>query len=151
MAKKTYNYREFQKQINEIPSEVSELITNDSYWKDRWRLFAFCKQYKFNPKIIPYKVMDELANDPVYASEFMKQTKGLNFAPNLIPPPLRLMAQMVDLRAHVAVMSVRIAALTEQVAGLLAQVARLSKNSSNSSKPLSSDIVKPPPPPLPPG
>ncbi len=30
-------------------------------------------------------------------------------------------------------------------------MARLSKNSSNSSKPLSRDIVKPPPPPLPPG
>ncbi len=40
----------------------------------------------------------------------------------------------------------RIAELEKQVAELLAQVARLSKNSSNSSKPPSSDIVKPPKP-----
>jgi len=38
------------------------------------------------------------------------------------------------------------ATLTEQVAKLNEQVARLSKNSSNSSKPPSSDIVKPPRP-----
>jgi len=40
----------------------------------------------------------------------------------------------------------RIAALERQVAQLAAQVAKLSKNSSNSSKPPSSDIVKPPKP-----
>jgi cell division protein FtsB len=36
----------------------------------------------------------------------------------------------------------QVADLSKQVADLLAQVARLSKNSSNSSKPPSSDIVK---------
>ncbi|MGB2753910.1 MAG: IS66 family transposase [Phycisphaerae bacterium] len=41
----------------------------------------------------------------------------------------------------------RIAELQKQVAELSAQVARLSKNSSTSSKPPSSDIVKPPKPP----
>ena len=40
----------------------------------------------------------------------------------------------------------RIAGLERQVAQLAEQVARLSKNSSNSSKPPSSDIVKPPKP-----
>jgi len=40
----------------------------------------------------------------------------------------------------------QVAKLTEQVARLTEQVARLSKNSSNSSKPPSSDIVKPPKP-----
>ena len=40
----------------------------------------------------------------------------------------------------------RIAELEQQVARLMEQVARLSKNSSNSSKPPSSDIVKPPKP-----
>ncbi|RLC07474.1 MAG: IS66 family transposase [Deltaproteobacteria bacterium] len=45
----------------------------------------------------------------------------------------------------------RIAELTQQVATLTEQVARLSKNSSNSSKPPSSDIVKPPKPNLPTG
>jgi hypothetical protein len=41
----------------------------------------------------------------------------------------------------------RIAELEKKVQKLSAQVARLSKNSSNSSKPPSSDIVKPPKPP----
>jgi transposase len=45
----------------------------------------------------------------------------------------------------------RIAELEKQVAELSAQVARLSKNSSNSHKPPSSDIVKPAPPPPPNG
>ena len=40
----------------------------------------------------------------------------------------------------------RIAELEQQVARLMEQVAKLSKNSSNSSKPPSSDIVKPPKP-----
>lgn len=45
----------------------------------------------------------------------------------------------------------RIAELEAKVAELTAQVARLLKNSSNSSKPPSSDIVKPPKPPAPKG
>jgi len=45
----------------------------------------------------------------------------------------------------------RIAALERQVAQLAEQVAKLSKNSSNSSKPPSSDIVKPPKPSKPKG
>jgi len=45
----------------------------------------------------------------------------------------------------------RIAELEQKVAELTAQVARLLKNSSNSSKPPSSDIVKPPKPPGPGG
>ncbi|MBN1508434.1 MAG: IS66 family transposase [Sedimentisphaerales bacterium] len=45
----------------------------------------------------------------------------------------------------------RIAELEQQVARLMEQVARLSKNSSNSSKPPSSDVVKPPKPPAPKG
>jgi len=45
----------------------------------------------------------------------------------------------------------RIAELEKKVQELSAQVARLSKNSSNSSKPPSSDIVKPPRPPAPGG
>lgn len=45
----------------------------------------------------------------------------------------------------------RIAALERQVAHLAEQVARFSKNSSNSSKPPSSDIVKPPKLPAPKG
>ena len=48
-----------------------------------------------------------------------------------------LEAQVVDLKA--------------QVARLAEQVAKLLKNSSNSSKPPSSDIVKPPKPPAPRG
>ena len=45
----------------------------------------------------------------------------------------------------------RITELETQVADLAAQVARLLKNSSTSSKPPSSDIVKPPKPPGPKG
>jgi len=45
----------------------------------------------------------------------------------------------------------RIAVLERRVGQLTEQVARLSKNSSNSSKPPSSDIVKPPKPPKPKG
>jgi len=45
----------------------------------------------------------------------------------------------------------QIAELTAQVARLTEQVARLSKNSTNSSKPPSSDIVKPPKPEASPG
>jgi len=45
----------------------------------------------------------------------------------------------------------RIAELEQQVARLMEQVAKLSRNSSNSSKPPSSDIVKPPKPPKPKG
>ena len=60
-------------------------------------------------------------------------------------------ATIVDLRAQVADLSVRVADLAQQVTDLLAQVARLSKNSTNSSKPPSSDIVKPPLPPVAPG
>jgi uncharacterized coiled-coil protein SlyX len=44
-----------------------------------------------------------------------------------------------------------IAALEQQVAQLAEKVAKLSRNSSNSSKPPSSDITKPPKPPVPPG
>ncbi len=51
-----------------------------------------------------------------------------------------------ELRAENAELRAQVARLTEQVAKLTEQVARLSKNSSNSSKPPSSDIVKPPRP-----
>lgn len=46
--------------------------------------------------------------------------------------------------ANCAVRGARIAELEAQVAELLARLARLEKNSANSSKPPSSDIVKPP-------
>ena len=45
---------------------------------------------------------------------------------------------------QIAILEQQVAQLTAQVAQLMAQVAKLSKNSSNSSKPPSSDIVKPP-------
>ena len=54
--------------------------------------------------------------------------------------------QNAELRAENAELRAQVARLTEQVAKLTEQVARLSKNSSNSSKPPSSDIVKPPKP-----
>lgn len=56
-----------------------------------------------------------------------------------------------ELRAENAQLREQVARLTEQVAKLTEQVARLSKNSSNSSKPPSSDIVKPPKPDSPKG
>lgn len=62
-----------------------------------------------------------------------------------------LRVQVAQSDATIAALQQQVAALSKQVAELLAQVARLSKNSSNSSKPPSSDIVKPPLPPLPPG
>jgi transposase len=52
--------------------------------------------------------------------------------------------RIAELEAQVHGRDQRIAALEQQVAQLTAQVAKLSKNSSNSSKPPSSDIVKPP-------
>ena len=48
---------------------------------------------------------------------------------------------------RIAELEQRVAQLTARVEELSAQVARLSKNSSTSSKPPSSDIVKPPKPP----
>lgn len=62
-----------------------------------------------------------------------------------------LTRQLAQRDATIAALQQQIAALSKQMADLLAQVARLSKNSSNSSKPPSSDIVKPPLPPVPPG
>jgi len=59
--------------------------------------------------------------------------------------------RIAELEAQVAQRDQRIAVLEQQVTQLAAQVARLSKNSSNSSKPPSSDIVKPPKPPAPRG
>jgi len=47
-------------------------------------------------------------------------------------------------RLRIAELEPRVAQLTARVEELSAQVARLAKNSSNSSKPPSSDIVKPP-------
>lgn len=52
--------------------------------------------------------------------------------------------RIAELETQVRQRDERIAALERQVAQLAAQVAKLSKNSSNSSKPPSSDIVKPP-------
>jgi transposase len=49
-------------------------------------------------------------------------------------------------RQRIAELECQVAGLTERVNRLLEQVAKLSKNSSNSSKPPSSDIVKPPKP-----
>ena len=62
-----------------------------------------------------------------------------------------LTAQLAQREATIAGLQLQVAALSKQVTDLLAQVARLSKNSSNSSKPPSSDIVKPPLPPVAPG
>ena len=54
-------------------------------------------------------------------------------------------------QARIAELEQRVAQLTARVEELSAQVAQLSKNSSTSSKPPSSDIVKPPKPPAPTG
>jgi transposase len=56
-----------------------------------------------------------------------------------------------DYQQTIRQQQLRIAELEKKVEELTAQVARLSKNSSNSSKPPSSDIVKPPKPPTPDG
>jgi transposase len=73
------------------------------------------------------------------AAEFDKLSK-----PEVIAIILRLEQRLGELEAEVA-------ALRKRNAELEAEVARLSKNSSNSSKPPSSDIVKPPKPPKPKG
>jgi transposase len=61
----------------------------------------------------------------------------------------RYQRRIAELEAQLRQRDERIGALERQVAQLAEQVAKLSKNSSNSSKPPSSDIVKPrkPPPP----
>jgi hypothetical protein len=59
--------------------------------------------------------------------------------------------QLAQRDATIVALQQQVAELSKQVADLLAQVARFSKNSSNASKPLSSDIVKPPLPPVLPG
>ena len=64
---------------------------------------------------------------------------------------IELRVQLTQRDATIAALQQQVAELSKQVADLLAQVARLSKNSSNSSKPPSSDIVKPPLPPVLPG
>ncbi|MCY2953393.1 MAG: hypothetical protein NTU53_15660 [Planctomycetota bacterium] len=62
-----------------------------------------------------------------------------------------LETQVADLAAKLAQRDAVIARLEQQVADLSAQMVRLLKNSSTSSKPPSSDIVKPPKPPGPKG
>ncbi len=62
-----------------------------------------------------------------------------------------LTRQLAQRDASIAALQQQVTELSRQVADLLAQVARLSKNSTNSSKPPSSDIVKPPAPSMPPG
>jgi transposase len=58
---------------------------------------------------------------------------------------IRQQAQIIrQQQRRIAELEQRVAQLTARVEELSAQVARLSKNSSNSSKPPSSDIVKPP-------
>jgi len=59
---------------------------------------------------------------------------------------VELRQQNAELRRQNAMLTEQVAMLIDQVATLIEQVARLSKNSSNSSKPPSSDIVKPPKP-----
>jgi transposase len=59
--------------------------------------------------------------------------------------------RITQLETENAQLRARVETLTQQVAKLTEQVARLSKNSANSSKPPSSDIVKPPKPDLPKG
>jgi cell division protein FtsB len=68
------------------------------------------------------------------ASELEKLSK-----PELIAIILRFERRLAELKAEVV-------ALRKCNAELEAEVARLRKNSSNSSKPPSSDIVKPPKP-----
>lgn len=61
---------------------------------------------------------------------------------------IRRQAQIIlRQQARIAELEQTVARLTAKVEELTAQVARLSKNSSNSSKPPSSDITKPPRPP----
>lgn len=56
-----------------------------------------------------------------------------------------ILEHQVHLRdEQIAILGQQVAQLTAQVRELMAQIAKLSKNSSNSSKPPSSDIVKPP-------
>lgn len=55
--------------------------------------------------------------------------------------------RIAELETEVGQRDQRIAVLEQQVIQLAAQVAKLLKNSSNSSKPPSSDVVKPPKPP----
>jgi hypothetical protein len=57
--------------------------------------------------------------------------------------------QLAQRDATIVALQQQVAELSKQVADLMAQVARFSKNSSNASKPLSSDIVKPPLSPVP--
>lgn len=52
--------------------------------------------------------------------------------------------QLTQRDEHIAVLEKKLADLTQQIALLKDKIAQLSKNSSNSSKPPSSDIVKPP-------
>ncbi len=60
-----------------------------------------------------------------------------------------LEGQLAERDRRIVELETEVGELNAQVARLVEQVAKLSKNSSNSSKPPSSDIVKPPKPPLP--
>jgi transposase len=71
--------------------------------------------------------------------------------PELIALILRLEARLTVLEERVQTLETENVALRTRNAELEAEVARLRKNSSNSSKPPSSDIVKPPKPPAPSG
>jgi transposase len=61
---------------------------------------------------------------------------------------LQAEAEVAELKAEAVERKAEVVELKAQVARLAEQVAKLSKNSSNSSKPPSSDLVKPPKPPL---
>ena len=64
----------------------------------------------------------------------------------------QLIAEAIaPLMARIAELENRVVELKTENTALKAKVARLKKNSSNSSKPPSSDIVKPPQPPAPGG